>query len=162
MTQDELAKELGVTATAVSKWETGYTLPDILMLCALADFFDVTTDELLGRNQKTIYCLVAACSPEIGTGIRDLVKSFGFTTRQICSTYTEAFALAEADRSITHLFAGFCNPTSDEEKNKRRDDLYCIESQASTREQILDGFKIYLQNMSSYDSITQKHPAATR
>ena len=38
ITQEELAAELGVTATAVSKWENGYTLPDIMMLCALADF----------------------------------------------------------------------------------------------------------------------------
>ena len=44
VTQEELAAELGVTAAAVSKWENGYTLPDILMLCALADFFQVTTD----------------------------------------------------------------------------------------------------------------------
>ena len=48
VTQEVLAAELGVTAAAVSKWEKGYTLPDILMLCALADFFEVTTDELLG------------------------------------------------------------------------------------------------------------------
>ena len=48
VTQEELAAELGVTAAAVSKWEKGYTLPDILMLCALADYFTVTTDELLG------------------------------------------------------------------------------------------------------------------
>ena len=52
ITQEELAAELGVTAAAVSKWENGYTLPDILMLCALADFFQVTADELLGRNTK--------------------------------------------------------------------------------------------------------------
>ena len=50
ITQEHLAAELGVTAAAVSKWEKGYTLPDILMLCALADFFEVTTDELLGRH----------------------------------------------------------------------------------------------------------------
>ena len=51
VTQEELAAELGVTATAVSKWEKGYTLPDVLMLCALADYFQVTTDELLGRDK---------------------------------------------------------------------------------------------------------------
>ena len=49
VTQEELAAELGVTAAAVSKWENDYTLPDIPMLCAIADYFQVTTDELLGR-----------------------------------------------------------------------------------------------------------------
>ena len=36
VTQEELAAELGVTAAAVSKWEKGNTLPDVLMVCALA------------------------------------------------------------------------------------------------------------------------------
>ncbi|MCM1056298.1 MAG: response regulator [Firmicutes bacterium] len=49
ITQEALAAEMGVTVGAVSKWETGSTLPDITMLCALADFFQVTTDELLDR-----------------------------------------------------------------------------------------------------------------
>lgn len=52
VTQDEMAAELGVTAAAVSKWENGYTMPDILMLCAIADYFQVTTDELLNRAKK--------------------------------------------------------------------------------------------------------------
>lgn len=53
VTQDEMAAELGVTAAAVSKWENGYTLPDILMLCAIADYFQVTTDELLNRAKNS-------------------------------------------------------------------------------------------------------------
>ena len=52
VTQEEMAAELGVTAAAVSKWENDYTLPDILMLCAIADYFQVTTDELLGRARE--------------------------------------------------------------------------------------------------------------
>ena len=54
ITQEELAAALGVTAAAVSKWENNYTLPDVLMLGALADYFTVTTDELLGRA-KTLH-----------------------------------------------------------------------------------------------------------
>lgn len=51
ITQEKLAAEMGVSIAAVSKWETGNSMPDIIMLCALADFFEVTTDELLGRNK---------------------------------------------------------------------------------------------------------------
>ena len=51
ITQEKLAAEMGVSIAAVSKWETGNSMPDIVMLCALADFFGVTTDELLGRNK---------------------------------------------------------------------------------------------------------------
>ncbi|XCP86862.1 helix-turn-helix transcriptional regulator [Roseburia hominis] len=48
ITQEELASFLGVTKASVSKWETGQSLPDILLLPQLASFFDVTLDELLG------------------------------------------------------------------------------------------------------------------
>ena len=62
ITQEELAAQLGVTAAAVSKWENNYSLPDLLILCALADFFDVTTDELLGREKENTYAMIAASS----------------------------------------------------------------------------------------------------
>ena len=52
VTQEEMAAELGVTAAAVSKWENGYTLPDVMMLCAIADYFQVTTDDLLCSESK--------------------------------------------------------------------------------------------------------------
>lgn len=46
--QQELAEVLGVTYQAVSKWETGITLPDIMLLPAIAEYFKVSVDELLG------------------------------------------------------------------------------------------------------------------
>lgn len=52
MTQDELASAIGVSAQSVSKWETGTTMPDILLLPVLADFFDVTVDALYGRTPQ--------------------------------------------------------------------------------------------------------------
>lgn len=52
MTQENLASEMGVSVAAVSKWETGNSMPDILMLCSIADFFGVSTDELLGRSKS--------------------------------------------------------------------------------------------------------------
>ncbi len=48
LTQEELAERLNVSYQTVSKWETNASLPDITMFPILANFFDVTTDELLG------------------------------------------------------------------------------------------------------------------
>ena len=48
ITQEQLADALGITSRAVSQWETDRTAPDISQLPALANFFDVTTDRLLG------------------------------------------------------------------------------------------------------------------
>ena len=50
LTQEQLAYELGVSPQAVSRWETGGALPDVSMLPVIADFFDVTLDELMGRG----------------------------------------------------------------------------------------------------------------
>ena len=48
LTQEKLADKLGVSPQAVSKWENGSNMPDIILLPALADVFDITVDELLG------------------------------------------------------------------------------------------------------------------
>lgn len=51
MTQEELAKLLGVSSQAVSKWETDTSCPDISLLPQLCKVLCVTTDELLtGKN----------------------------------------------------------------------------------------------------------------
>ena len=47
-TQEELARRLGVTKAAVSKWECGQSAPDIALLPKLASLFSVTLDDLLG------------------------------------------------------------------------------------------------------------------
>lgn len=51
ITQEQFGYELGVSSQAVSRWENGATYPDITMLPMIADFFDVTLDELMGRGQ---------------------------------------------------------------------------------------------------------------
>ncbi len=50
VTQEELAKVLGVTNQAVSKWEGGACCPDISLLPDIADFFGVSIDTLFGKN----------------------------------------------------------------------------------------------------------------
>lgn len=53
VTQDGLAKAVGVSAQAVSKWENG-GVPDVELLPAIADFFDVSVDELFGRSAGSV------------------------------------------------------------------------------------------------------------
>ena len=50
MTQEQLAAMLCVSPAAVSKWERNLANPSIEMLWALADYFDVQIDYLLGKN----------------------------------------------------------------------------------------------------------------
>lgn len=50
MTQMQLADALGISFQAVSNWERGQSMPDISKLPELAELFDTTIDELLGRR----------------------------------------------------------------------------------------------------------------
>ena len=52
MTQEQLAQKLGVSAQAVSKWESGTNMPDILMLPDLSVIFGVTIDELFAMTDE--------------------------------------------------------------------------------------------------------------
>ena len=52
LTQDELAKKLGVTYQAVSKWENGKSIPDIAILKTVSELFNVNIDELLEGSVK--------------------------------------------------------------------------------------------------------------
>ena len=50
--QETLADAIGVSAQAVSKWETGASEPDIALLPKLAGFFGVSIDELFDLTQE--------------------------------------------------------------------------------------------------------------
>lgn len=52
LTQNELAKKLGVTYQAVSKWENGKSIPDILILKEISKMFNVNIEEILDGHKK--------------------------------------------------------------------------------------------------------------
>ena len=52
MNQVQLAKRLGVTKSAVNSWETGTNSPSLLFIIKLAQIFGVSTNYLLGVNER--------------------------------------------------------------------------------------------------------------
>lgn len=84
VTQDQLATFLGVTPQAVSRWESETSYPDIEFLPALAEFFSVSTDDLLGLNRTErenrlmeIYDIIER-RDESGFGEKDLPEARSF------------------------------------------------------------------------------------
>lgn len=53
--QEELAEYLGVSAQAVSKWETNASTPDITLLPGIATYFGVSIDELFALPEESQY-----------------------------------------------------------------------------------------------------------
>lgn len=54
MTQEQLAAVLCISPAAVSKWERNLANPSVEMLWALADYFECSIDELVGREEKQL------------------------------------------------------------------------------------------------------------
>lgn len=53
MSQADLSEKLSVKRNTVSSWERERTQPDFESLLKMADIFDCSIDEILGRDKKT-------------------------------------------------------------------------------------------------------------
>lgn len=51
-TQENLAEAMGVSVGAVSKWESGASVPELPLILELADFFEISVDALLGFHAQ--------------------------------------------------------------------------------------------------------------
>lgn len=70
MTQMQLAEKLGITDRAVSKWETGKSLPDSSIMLDLCDILNITVNDLLSGEVIT----VDNYNKELETRLLEMVK----------------------------------------------------------------------------------------
>ena len=62
LTQLEVAKRLGITEQAVSRWERGEAIPDAYVLLMMSEIFGVTVDYLLkAHSEEELLCESEAC-----------------------------------------------------------------------------------------------------
>lgn len=155
ITQEALAAELGVTAAAVSKWEKGYTLPDILMLCALADFFEVTTDELLGRSTARKQAIVVTENEELGRKIAELAANYNI---KVCAIFTDheaglAFEQSHKDE-IQYAFTATDRPFEGEDPHNSNGVIHInVHHNGGSDEDKLNGIELYLKNEDAFKNI---------
>ena len=50
LSQKKLGEMVGVSGRSIGDWECGKCYPNALVVCDLADLFECTADELLGRK----------------------------------------------------------------------------------------------------------------
>jgi len=51
--QKEISAEMGITKQKLSKWKKGYNEPNLDELIMIAEYFEVSTDYLLGLEDET-------------------------------------------------------------------------------------------------------------
>ena len=54
VTQDELANYLAVSRQAVSKWETGVSVPDIELLLKMSELYGITINDIVRADMSKI------------------------------------------------------------------------------------------------------------
>ena len=107
ITQEQLAEYLSITSRAISQWECDRTAPDISMLPQLADFFEITVDELLGVDEqeknRIINDVVSETSAMIDRNIteepirilRETLKRYPNNDRLLCTLMYALYAASE-------------------------------------------------------------------
>ncbi len=76
LTQGELAKCLGISQDSISLWEKGKRVPDTQYVIQFADFFNVSTDYLLGRTDELGGVLMPAPANDLSSEERKLVEDY--------------------------------------------------------------------------------------
>ena len=79
--QEQIARKLHVTQSAVSQWEKGITAPNAQQVSALADLLGTTADDLLGREKPVqkptlddaLISLLLSLSPQQLQRVKDFV-----------------------------------------------------------------------------------------
>ena len=91
-TQKEMCDDLGIPPQKISNWKTGYCSPNFDDLIMLADYFDVSLDYLLGREDDNGSFNVQNTSPALTSEEQHLLDTFrklNMKNRMHVSTYAD-------------------------------------------------------------------------
>ena len=73
--QNDMAKVCGIAVASYANWEQGRTLPPINQIPVLADFFEVSTDYILGVSKKEAADRLASRMQNLPEDSRAIVQS---------------------------------------------------------------------------------------
>ena len=118
LTQEQLAAKLGISAPAVSKWETGNSYPDITLLCPLARALDTNVDTLLQFEEtlpdsEVIHQINALIQAAIDQGTPAGWKQAENRLEELLHRYPNCTALQYNGAATYDVFQMF-SPTADE------------------------------------------------
>ena len=88
LSQSQVAKRLGITRAAISSYENNVSLPSVNVLAELALLYRVSTDYLLGLDNRTAIVL------------EDLTPRQSAVIQEVMDTLVTEFKLSNRERSI--------------------------------------------------------------
>ena len=88
LSQSQVAKRLGITGAAISSYENNISLPSVNVLAELALLYRVSTDYLLGLDNRTAIVL------------EDLTPRQSAVIQEVMDTLVTEFKLSNRERSI--------------------------------------------------------------
>ncbi len=66
MSQEKLAKRLGITRSSVNAWEMGISTPSTQYIAELAGLFQVSADYLLGLSETATVSVAGLTEADVG------------------------------------------------------------------------------------------------
>lgn len=113
LTQRQLAIALNLSSAAVSKWETGVSIPDIEMIYALADFFHVSMDTLLCYTPNQSRVILFLNNQSCEHQVRQALSQKGMLVCGVATTLTELAQMLCNEKNIHYLVVVTLSELSD-------------------------------------------------
>ena len=132
LTQEKVADELGITRQAISKWESGTSLPDAEMIIKLCAVLDVTPNQLLGdtaadqplphreKNPNLTFIMSSVFLMVIFLGNLALFISYTFNTNDVSSVVAFAALAGMAGSLLAYCILAFCFRKKQKKKSEAR------------------------------------------
>jgi len=146
LTQDQLAMMVGVSAGAVSKWETGNSTPDISLLAPLARALSTTVDILLSFQQE----LSETEADDIKQELAEVFLHQGFAAgeakcHKYLNEYPNSIHLKFTVASLIQVYSMMADDHSEEFIIKKRQDaLALLQQVAASKESKYASIALFL------------------
>jgi transcriptional regulator with XRE-family HTH domain len=128
VSQEKFAEYLNITAQAVSRWEVEGCYPDIELLPSIANFFNISIDELMSfdamKNREKIDMILKQAGPERSKKWYNgtLIETFRKATQEFPNNYDLLYCLA---RSLYHTGKPYVS-LSEEDLHKNLQEVISI------------------------------------
>lgn len=124
VTQEDIARYVGVSRAAVSKWEKAQSYPDISLLPKLAAYFNVSIDDLLGYEPQMNEQRILKTYAELAQNFSN--EPYEKVDTQIDQLITEYYSCFPFILKMAQLYVNYFNLATDKEQAVEKIQALCV------------------------------------